>query len=76
MKWPWQAWRRARHKRLPGGGLRLQILRRSLQGLVLAALFLIPSLSNYENLRNQRDDVGIQGRFDRSEEHTSELQSH
>jgi ferredoxin-type protein NapH len=32
--------------------------------LVLALLFVIPTLSHYDNLRNQRDEVGIQARWD------------
>ncbi|MGD8376600.1 MAG: 4Fe-4S binding protein [Acidobacteriota bacterium] len=54
--------RRPRHFR--GPGRRLQTLRRSLQVTVLLLLFVIPSLSVYDNLRNQRDEVGIASRWD------------
>ncbi len=56
-------WRR-RQKRWQGPGRKLQILRRSLQIAVLLLLILIPVLSLYDHLRNQRDEVGIQSRWD------------
>ena len=65
-----QSWRRNRRRRLPGGRLRLQIVRRSIQGFVFALLFVIPTLSLYDNLRNQRDDVGIERRWDTRLVHT------
>lgn len=55
---------RRRSRRWPGEGRALQVLRRSLQVGVLLLLFIIPTLSLYDNLRNQRDDVGIEGRWD------------
>jgi ferredoxin-type protein NapH len=64
MKKLWRSWRRARRRRFPGGARRLQVARRSVQALVLLSLFVIPSLSLYDNLRNQRDEVGIQRRLD------------
>jgi len=42
----------------------LQVARRTVQLFVLALLFVIPSLSLYDNMRNQRDTVGIDGRWD------------
>ncbi len=56
--------RAARQHRWPGGGRRLQIARRALQLLVLALLVAIPVLSLYDNLRNQRDEIGIEARWD------------
>jgi ferredoxin-type protein NapH len=50
---------RGRRRRLPGGKLWLQVLRRLTQLGVLALLVAIPTVSLYDNLRNQRDDVGI-----------------
>lgn len=61
------AFRRRRWRvghRWPGGAPRVQIARRTIQLLVLALLVAIPTLSLYDNLRNQRDDVGIQARWD------------
>lgn len=60
----WTKWRRRRLRRWPGGARKVQIARRSLQLLVLALLFLVPTLSHYDNLRNQRDEVGIAARWD------------
>lgn len=60
----WKRFLLRRHKRFPGGGLRLQILRRCIQSGVLLLLFLIPILSLYDHLRNQRDEVGIEARWD------------
>lgn len=54
------SWRR----RMPGRGRRLQILRRAVQVSVLLLLIAIPTLSVYDNLRNQRDEVGIEARWD------------
>ncbi len=51
-------------KRPFGTGPGLQILRRAIQFTVLAMLFAIPSLSLYDNLRNQRDQIGIDARVD------------
>lgn len=53
-----------RRRRWPGHGLWLQVLRRSSQLAVVALLFAIPTLSLYDNLRNQRDEVGIEARWD------------
>ena len=50
--------------RWPGGGQRLQVARRTLQVVVLLLLIVIPTLSLYDNLRNQRDEVGINARWD------------
>ena len=51
-------------RRMPGNGRGLQIIRRTLQISVLLLLILIPTLSVYDNLRNQRDEIGIEGRWD------------
>ncbi len=51
-------------RRLPGGGRRIQILRRGVQIGVLLMLFAIPTLSLYDNLRNQRDETGVAQRWD------------
>lgn len=56
----WKAVRRMRKRRLPGGMRWLQVARRCVQFGVLALLFLIPTLSLYDNLRNQNDDAAIQ----------------
>ncbi len=53
-----------RRRRWPGGARKVQALRRVLQLSVLALLFAIPTLSLYDNLRNQRDEVGIEARWD------------
>lgn len=53
-------WRR----RWPGPGRGLQFTRRLIQVGVLLLLFLIPTLSLYDSLRNQRDEVGIAARWD------------
>lgn len=53
-------WRR----RMLGRGRRLQIVRRIVQVSVLLLLFVIPTLSVYDNLRNQRDEIGIEARWD------------
>jgi ferredoxin-type protein NapH len=50
---------RGRKRRLPGKMRWLQLLRRTIQFSVLALLFLIPTLSAYDNLRNQGDDAAI-----------------
>ena len=55
---------RARRQRLPGRMRALQLVRRCVQASVLLALISIPVFSLYENLRNQRDDIGIEARFD------------
>lgn len=52
------------HRRLPGRGRRLQAVRRTIQICVLLLLIVVPVLSVYENLRNQRDEIGIQQRWD------------
>jgi ferredoxin-type protein NapH len=54
---------RQRRDRWPGGKLWLQVLRRALQLAVLALLVLIPTLSHYDNLANQRDGAGIEAHF-------------
>ncbi|MCP3962269.1 MAG: 4Fe-4S binding protein [bacterium] len=59
-----RGWLSRRRRRWPGGARKVQVLRRTLQLLVLALLFAIPTLSLYDNLRNQRDEVGIQSRWD------------
>lgn len=56
--------RRARRRRLPGGKRWLQVIRRSIQISVLLLLFAIPSLSLYDNLRNQRAEARIAARID------------
>lgn len=56
-------WQR-RTRRWPGGGLGLQVVRRTLQVGVLVLLVVIPTLSLYDNLRNQHDQVGIEARWD------------
>ena len=53
-----------RHRRRWPGPVRLQIARRTLQSSVLLLLFLVPILSLYQNLSNQRDEVGIEARWD------------
>lgn len=53
-----------RRKRLPGGGRPLQALRRLIQLGVLLMLVAVPVLSLYANLRNQRDEIGIEARSD------------
>ncbi|MDP6581331.1 MAG: 4Fe-4S binding protein [Vicinamibacterales bacterium] len=58
-------WRR-RNRHWPGRGFRLQVARRTLQVGVLVLLVVIPTLSLYDNLRNQRDEVGIEARWDTS----------
>lgn len=57
------AWRRRslrRRRRLPGGMRWLQVARRMCQFGALFLIVAIPVLSLYDNLRNQRDDAGIQ----------------
>ncbi len=53
-----------RQRRLPGKGRPLQALRRSIQLTVLVMLAVVPVLSLYANLRNQRDELGIAARPD------------
>ncbi len=64
----WRGWLEQRleqrRRRWPGGAWRVQLVRRGLQLAVLALLVLIPILSLYDNLRNQRDEVGIAARWD------------
>jgi ferredoxin-type protein NapH len=48
----------------PGEGRGLQVTRRSIQISVLILLVLIPVLSLYDGLRNQRDEIGIEARWD------------
>lgn len=55
----WKYLRRERKRRLPGKMRWLQVLRRFVQFSVLALTFLIPTLSLYDNLRNQNDDAAI-----------------
>lgn len=50
--------------RLRGSGRGLQAARRTLQAAVLLVLIAIPVLSLYDGLRNQRDEVGINSRWD------------
>ncbi len=45
-------------------GRRLQIVRRGVQLAVLLGLVAIPVLAHYDNLRAQRDEGGIEGRWD------------
>jgi ferredoxin-type protein NapH len=42
----------------------LQWIRRFIQASVLALLVLVPVLAHYDNLRAQRDEQGIEGRWD------------
>jgi len=56
----WKAFRHHRKRRLPGKMRWLQVVRRTIQFSVLAMLFLIPTLSLYDNLRNQHDPAAIQ----------------
>lgn len=56
----WHRLRRNRRKRFPGSMRWLQVVRRTCQLAVFALIVAIPSLSLYDNLRNQRDDAGIQ----------------
>ncbi len=51
-------------KRWPGRHRWLQAVRRTLQLLVLLILVVVPVLSLYDNLRNQRDEIGIEARWD------------
>lgn len=44
--------------------LGLQLARRSIQIAVIAMLVVIPILAHYDNLRAQRDDAGIERRWD------------
>ena len=53
-----------RRRRLRGPGRGLQFVRRAVQLSVLLLLFLVPTLSLYDNLRNQRDEIGIEARWD------------
>lgn len=52
------------HRRLPGRGRGLQAVRRTIQAGILILLIIIPVLSVYESLRNQRDEIGIRQRWD------------
>lgn len=56
----WRTARRMRKRRLPGKMRWLQVVRRTMQLSVLALLLLIPTLSLYDNLRNQHDGTAIQ----------------
>jgi len=61
----WLRRRRLAHRRRwQGRGRTLQIARRTLQIGVLALLVAIPSLSLYDSLRNQHDQIGIDARAD------------
>lgn len=51
-------------RRWPGGGRRLQWIRRLAQLSVLALLVIIPIFSLYQSLRNQRDETGIAARWE------------
>jgi len=57
-------WVTSYRRRWPGRGFGLQITRRTIQVVVLLLLMVIPSLSLYDHLRNQRDEIGIAGRWD------------
>jgi len=67
----WARVRRRRRRRLPGSMKWLQIARRTCQFTILVLLVAIPTLSLYDNLRNQRDEAGIQAHMGTRVVHTA-----